>query len=36
MYLTGEEEKILKGEEGPGMALAMELLVKIGDVFDAD
>jgi len=36
MYLTNEEEKILKGEEGPGMALAMELLVKIGDVFDAD
>ncbi len=36
MYLTNEEEKILKGEYGPGLALAMELLVKLGEVFDAD
>lgn len=36
MYLTNEEEKILKGEYGHGMAVAMELLVKLGEVFDAE
>ncbi len=36
MYLTNEEERILKGEYGQGKALAMELLVKLGEVFDAD
>jgi len=35
MYLTNEEEKILKGEFGEGMQKAMELLVAIGDAYDA-
>ena len=35
MHLTSEEEHILKGEEGAGAQTAMELLVAIGDAFDA-
>jgi len=36
MYLTREEEKALAGEYGEAAALAMELLVKLGDYFGAD
>jgi predicted aconitase len=33
--LTAEEEKMLKGYRGPAVALAMKLLVALGDVFEA-
>jgi predicted aconitase len=36
LHLTGEEEKILKGEFGVGTQKAMELLVAIGDAYDAE
>lgn len=36
MYLTKEEEAILDGEKGYGFQKAMELLVAIGTVYDAD
>ncbi|MDH7508669.1 MAG: aconitase X catalytic domain-containing protein [Methanomassiliicoccales archaeon] len=36
MYLTREEEAILDGEKGYGYQKAMELLVAIGTVYDAD
>ena len=36
MHLTKEEERILEGEKGSGRAKAMELLVAIGKIYDAD
>jgi len=36
MHLTKEEERILKGEFGEGTQKAMELLVAIGDAYDAE
>jgi len=36
MNLTREEEKMLGGELGRGMQAAMELLVAIGDAYDAE
>lgn len=36
MYLTKEEERILDGEEGEGPAKAMELLVTLGDIYEAE
>ncbi|MBS3781057.1 MAG: aconitase X catalytic domain-containing protein [Candidatus Thermoplasmatota archaeon] len=36
MHLNKEEEKILNGEKGEGPAKAMELLVAIGKIYDAD
>jgi predicted aconitase len=36
MYLTKEEERILKGEFGEGTQKAFELLVAIGDAYDAE
>ena len=36
MYLTKEEEQIIRGEFGEGMQKAMELLVAIGDAYDAE
>jgi hypothetical protein len=36
MYLAKEEERILRGESGEGMQKAMELLVAIGDAYDAE
>jgi len=36
MYLTKEEERILNGEFGEGTQKAMELLVAIGDAYDAE
>ncbi|MCJ7423687.1 aconitase X catalytic domain-containing protein [Candidatus Bathyarchaeota archaeon] len=36
MYLTREEEQILGGKFGVGMQKAMELLVAIGDAYDAE
>jgi predicted aconitase len=36
MYLTREEERILGGEFGEGTKKALELLVAIGDAYDAE
>ncbi len=36
MNLAREEEKMLRGELGPGIQTAMELLVAIGDAYDAE
>ncbi len=36
MFLTKEEERALDGELGPGLQLAMEILVKLGDLFGAE
>jgi predicted aconitase len=36
MYLTREEEEMLDGELGEGTRVAMELLVTIGDAYDAE
>ncbi len=36
MYLTREEERKLVGEEGPSAAKAMEILVALGKIYDAD
>ena len=36
MHLSKEEERILKGEQGEGTQKALELLVAIGDAYDAE
>ena len=36
MYLTREEEKLYEGEEGWPYQVAMRILVKLGDLFEAD
>jgi hypothetical protein len=36
MYLTPAQDKILKGESGEAMRLAMELVTRLGDVYEAD
>jgi len=36
MHLTKEEERICKGELGKGMQEAIELLIAIGDAYDAE
>ena len=36
MYLSREEEKILNGEYGDGYREAMEILVSIGDIYNAE
>ncbi|MGC9310147.1 MAG: aconitase X [Candidatus Aenigmatarchaeota archaeon] len=36
MYLTREEEQVLKGSEGPVAAKCMRLLAKLGDIYGAD
>jgi len=36
MYLTKEEERIRSGELGKGMQEAIELLIAIGDAYDAE
>ena len=35
MLLTDDEKRMLAGEHGPGIQRAMDLLVKLGDTFDA-
>jgi predicted aconitase len=35
MHLTHEEKEMLKGSQGPGVQLAMEILVELGDAFKA-
>jgi predicted aconitase len=36
LYLTCEEERILKGEEGYAKQKAMEILTVLGDIYGAD
>jgi len=36
MYLTKEEERILDGEMGEALRLAMKILVGIGEIYDAE
>ncbi|MEM2130318.1 MAG: aconitase X catalytic domain-containing protein [Candidatus Bathyarchaeia archaeon] len=36
MHLTAEEEKIYEGEQGWAYQTAMKILVKLGDLFDAE
>ena len=36
MYLSREEERIYEGEEGWAYQVAMRILVKLGDLFNAD
>jgi hypothetical protein len=36
MYLTREEERILNGEYGETRALALRVIVKVGEAFNAD
>lgn len=36
MHLTTDEERVLAGDEGLGRQKAMELLVALGDIYDAD
>ena len=36
MFLTDEEKGMLAGSHGPGIQRAMELLVKLGESFDAE
>lgn len=36
MYLTKNQENMLSGKEGEAIAKCMELIVKIGDVYNAD
>ncbi len=36
MYLTKEEESMLSGKYGPGVAKSMDVVVKWGEVFDAE
>jgi len=36
LYLTKEEERIYEGEEGWAYQIAMRILVKLGDLFEAD
>jgi len=36
MFLTDEEEKMLRGDQGPEVQRMMEILVTLGDAFDAE
>ncbi len=36
MFLTTEEEQFLQGEQGGAVQLAMEVLVKLGEMYDAN
>ncbi|MEM3627391.1 MAG: aconitase X catalytic domain-containing protein [Candidatus Bathyarchaeia archaeon] len=36
MFLTREEEAVLKGEYGEGLEIAMSVLVKLGEIYGAD
>ncbi len=36
MFLTNEEEAMLKGEYGEGFEIAMSVLIKLGDMYGAD
>lgn len=36
MYLTPQEEKMLEGEYGPSVQKSMEILVALGDIYNAE
>jgi predicted aconitase len=36
MFLTDEEKRMLDGDYGPGIRRSMQLLVKLGEAFDAE
>jgi predicted aconitase len=36
LYLSKEEEKMLAGEDGEATCIAMKILTKIGDIYNAD
>ncbi len=36
MYLTREEEEMYEGSEGPAVQKSMEILVALGDIYDAE
>lgn len=36
MYLSDEEKRMLNGEEGPGIQKSIQMLVTLGEAFDAD
>ncbi|MEM1619926.1 MAG: aconitase X, partial [Fervidicoccaceae archaeon] len=36
MYLTKEEERMLSGEAGPAIELAMRAIVKVGEAMKAE
>ena len=36
MYLTSQEEKMLEGEYGPSIQKSMEILVALGDIYNAE
>ena len=36
MLLTDEEKRMIAGDYGPGIQRAMDLLIKLGDSFDAE
>jgi predicted aconitase len=36
MYLTKKEERMLNGEYGEAVSLAMNILTKVGDIYDAE
>jgi hypothetical protein len=36
MYLTNEEEQMLKGEYGPAVQKAMQILVALGEIYEAE
>ena len=36
MFLTDEEKRMLDGGNGPGLQKSMQLLVKLGEAFDAE
>lgn len=36
MILTAEEQRMVRGDEGPGVARAMEIIVALGRIYDAE
>ena len=36
MYLTKDEERMLAGEYGEAIRIAMKILTKIGDIYNAE
>ncbi|MCK4973340.1 MAG: DUF521 domain-containing protein, partial [Candidatus Heimdallarchaeota archaeon] len=36
MFLTKDQEEMLSGVKGEAIAKSMELIVKIGDIYNAD
>ena len=36
MFITDEEKLMVSGEYGPGVSRAMDLLIRLGESFDAE